>query len=213
LPRACEAAVHLMRIGLDLDNTLIDYAPALPVVAESLGLEGSTDRASLRATLRSTDDEAWQYLQSRLYTDGLEFAVPTEGSVMFLQEAVERGASVMIVSHKTATTPERFGGRPLHAPALAWLEHHGIAPALVRSEDVWFCATREEKIAAIRAASLDWFVDDLLEVLHHPLFPASTTGLWFAPHRDRDRTRGRAQGGPESVDFTELQRRVRIACP
>ena len=202
-----------MRIGLDLDNTLIDYSPALPVVAESLGLEGPTDRASLRATLRSTDDEGWQHLQSRLYTDGLEHAVPAEGSLLFLEEALKLGASVMIVSHKTATTPERFGGRPLHAPALDWLERHGVAPAMVRSEDVRFCATREEKVAVIRAAELDWFVDDLLEVLHHPLFPASTTGLWFAPDRDRDRAHGEPQGGPEPVDFAELRRRVRTACP
>jgi len=193
-----------VRIGLDLDNTLIDYGPAFPIVAASLGIDGPTDRISLRERLHEVDEDLWQLLQSRLYTGGLAHAVPSEGSLEFLRTAQQRGAHVVIISHKTANAQPRFGGEALHPPALQWLRDHDIVPKFVRDTNVRFCATRGEKLKAIRSERLDWFIDDLMEILENPLFPASTTGWWFAAHRDHNLE----SQTPESVDFTGLLMRL-----
>ena len=57
------------RIGLDLDNTVIDYAQAYPAVASVIGLPQSLDnRHSIRGILRKSDHEdlEWQRFQSIL---------------------------------------------------------------------------------------------------------------------------------------------------
>ena len=171
----------LRSIGLDLDNTLIDYAPAFPHIASLLGIPGPATRGRMRARLRGQDDEAWQQFQALLYTEGLEHAVPAQDSVAFLRAAFDAQVEVHIVSHKTVATPDRFGGHRLREPALAWLQRHGIVADLVAEERVHFCATREEKVDVICSMGFGWFVDDLLEVLDHPRFPPTTRGWWYRP--------------------------------
>ena len=76
------------RIGLDLDNTVIDYAPAYRAVAKEMGLpQQLVDRESIRESLRKSeeDDEEWQRFQALLYTDGLAYAKPAPGLLKFLQ--------------------------------------------------------------------------------------------------------------------------------
>ena len=214
----------LRSIGLDLDNTLIDYAPAFPHIAALLGISGPATRERLRVTLRGQDDEAWQEFQALLYTEGLEHALPAQDSVAFLQAAFDAQVEVSIVSHKTVATPARFGGRRLREPALAWLQRHGIVADLVIEERVRFCATRDEKVDVIRSAGFDWFVDDLLEVLDHPRFPLATRGWWYRPRpQDLDATadpqyeheRDAPSGRSAPADFADLLthlRSERAAC-
>jgi len=159
------------RIGLDLDNTIIDYTPAYRIIAEKIGLpQGITDRNSIRRTLRKSeyDDMEWQHFQSLLYTDGLAFAQPAAGLPDFLGLCKTLNIHVTIVSHKTSHTPVQFGDRDLRAPAIEWLVENGISPTFVRDEAIYFCNTREDKIRAIAGIDCQVFVDDLMEVLDHP---------------------------------------------
>jgi hypothetical protein len=162
------------RIGLDLDNTVIDYSPAYRTIAEKMGLpEGFVDRESIRPLLRASevDDIEWQRFQSLLYTDGLDFARPAAGLSDFLNLCASLNVCVFIVSHKTATTPMQFGARNLRTPALEWLLGQDIVPRFVQDADVFFCSTREEKVQKISALGCEVFVDDLIEVLEHPDLP------------------------------------------
>jgi len=162
------------RIGLDLDNTVIDYNPAYPVIAARIGLpQEFVDRESIRPLLRRSevDDMEWQRFQALLYTDGLAFARPAGGLSDFLKLCATLNVRVFIVSHKTATTPVQFGARDLREPAQAWLMNQGIVPGYVEEEDVYFCSTRVEKVRTIASLGCQAFVDDLIEVLEHPDLP------------------------------------------
>ena len=162
------------RIGLDLDNTVIDYSRAYRTIAEKMGLpEGFVDRESIRPLLRRSEDDdmEWQSFQSILYTDGLAFAQPAAGLHDFLNLCETLNVGVFIVSHKTSQTPVQFGARDLRAPALEWLLEHGIVPGYVQEEDVYFGSTRAEKVQTIATVGCDAFVDDLIEVLDHPDLP------------------------------------------
>ena len=155
------------RIGLDLDNTIIDYAPAFPVVAEWLGLGPDLrDRASVRRALRisESDDLQWQQFQAVLYTRGLKHAAIAPGLVRFLQACGDRAVDVVVVSHKTELTPAQFGGENLRESAANWLRDHDLVPTLVAADDIHFCSTRAAKVRAIDKLNLDVFVDDRNDV-------------------------------------------------
>ncbi len=162
------------RIGLDLDNTIIDYTPAYRVIAARIGLPRKfVDRESIRPLLRRSevDDMKWQRFQALLYTDGLAFAQPAAGLSDFLNLCAMLNVRVFIVSHKTATTPVQFGARDLRGPAQAWLMDRGIVPDHINLDDIYFCSTRVEKVQTIASLGCEAFVDDLIEVLEHPDLP------------------------------------------
>jgi hypothetical protein len=157
-------------IGLDLDNTVIDYTPAYRATAARIGLPPQfTDRKSIRLLLRRSevDDLEWQRFQALLYTDGLAYAEPAAGLRDVLNLCAELDVRVFIVSHKTATTPAQFGGHDLRGPAKAWLVDQGIAPDHINLNDIYFCSTRVEKVQKIASLGCQAFVDDLLELLEH----------------------------------------------
>jgi hypothetical protein len=161
-------------IGLDLDNTVIDYTPAYRATAARMGLPPEfTGRESIRPLLRRSevDDLEWQCFQALLYTEGLACAEPAAGLRDFLNLCAELPVRVFIVSHKTATTPTQFGGQDLRGPAKAWLVDQGIAPDHINFDDIYFCSTRAEKVRTIAALGCEAFVDDLIEVLEHPDLP------------------------------------------
>jgi hypothetical protein len=169
-------------IGLDLDNTVIDYTPAYRATAARLRLPPEfTDRESIRPLLRRSeiDDLEWQRFQALLYTDGLACAEPAAGLKDFLNLCAELYVRVFIVSHKTATTPTQFGGHDLRGPAKAWLVDRGIAPDHINLNDVYFCSTRLEKVRTIASLGCQAFVDDLLEVLEHPDLPMSIRRIHY----------------------------------
>ena len=192
------------RIGLDLDNTAIDYTPAYRVIAEKIGLpEGLFDRESIRPLLRRSgdDDMEWQRFQSLLYTDGLAFAQPAEGLLDFLNMCSTMNIRVFIVSHKTSQTPMEFGAMDLRAPALEWLLEHGVAPGFVRDEDVYFCRTRDEKVQTIAAIGCQIFVDDLIEVLDHPDLSADISRFLYSLDASPV---SEVQTGIQTANFTGL---------
>jgi hypothetical protein len=172
------------RIGLDLDNTVIDYTEAYPVIARNLGLPDSCrDRNQIRDLLRVSppNDFEWQEFQALLYTDGLDYAQPALGLEQFLGECSRRGVRVSIVSHKTPRTPDMFGAHDLHAPAMKWLVTHDVVPQFVTASDVYFCPTRAVKIQTINDVEAEVFVDDLSEVLTDPRLPSTLVRWHFVP--------------------------------
>jgi hypothetical protein len=186
--------VKARRIGLDLDNTVIDYTPAYPAIAKKMGLpEKCVDRESIRRFLRlsANDDLEWQEFQSNLYTEGLRVAQPAEGLDEFLSLCASLKVRVSIISHKTLQTPEQFGARNLRIPALQWLFRQGIVPGVVREKDVYFCNTRDDKVRTISASGCEVFVDDLFEVLTHPELRVDVARIHYSPDtkvQSNDRT-------------------------
>jgi len=178
IPRRLE----VRRLGLDLDNTLIDYTASCKFLAPNFGIdESSATRDLIRRHLRHPDnDEEWQRFQSLLYTDGLDSALPASGVVELIRGCTNRGVEVFIVSHKTKSGPERFGARNLRAPALQWLTNHNLVPSLIPKDHVFFTDSVDAKVESIANLRLDVFVDDLPEVLSHPKWPSSTLGLRFS---------------------------------
>ena len=170
-----------MKIGIDLDNTIVDYALAARAFSAKHGHKRVESLSDLRFQFKNSDNEYWQFIQSWIYTRGLGSAKPSPGSLAFMEKVKLGGSELFIVSHKTERTSGQFGDQSLRTPALFWLEEQNVIPMLVEAHNVFFCETQEEKVKKIASLNLDWFIDDLLEVLVHPKFPLSTSGFWYQP--------------------------------
>lgn len=161
-----------MKIGVDLDNTLIDYESAFLAAAEYLQIRlplSVRSKSQIREFVRSQQggEIVWQRLQGIAYgrcVPGHAKLYP--GVKRFLWRCRELGHSVVIVSHKTKYGHQDLEKVPLREVAFAFLVAHGI----MGDQDRFVCNvtyhnTYEEKISFIKKHDFDWFVDDLSEVI------------------------------------------------
>lgn len=165
------------RFGFDLDNTIIDYRISVEKYCLNAKIPKQETITSLRSYLRQIDpsDSKWQEAQSWIYIDGLKFAKLNKGIEDLCVYLLSKNISVFIVSHKTNKTQDRFGGRDLFSPVVNWIQYSNIKNFFNINENIYFMPTRDAKIQKIEQLDLNWFVDDLLEVLLDKNFPPHTT--------------------------------------
>ncbi len=175
-----------MRIGIDFDNTLVDYDALFHRVALERALvpaDAPASKLGVRDHLRQTGREAdWTELQGYVYGARMGEAPAYPGAIEFLAWASGAGIGLAIVSHRTLRP---FHGPPydLHEAARVWVRRFLTSGprALVDDFDVHFELSLKEKLARIAALDLDCFIDDLPEVLLAEEFPARTARLLFDP--------------------------------
>jgi len=166
-------------IGLDLDNTIVDYTESFARGAVAAGLDAVLDgKTALRDALRGRPDgeQRWRELQAYAYGPGMAYARPFPGVEAFFRHARARGVALQVISHKTRVAVAR-PGVDLRASAEAWLAAQPFASGV----PVRFAATREAKVAAIAASGVALFIDDLIEVFDDPGFPRDVARWLFAP--------------------------------
>ncbi len=188
-----------MRIGLDLDNTLVAYDQAFLAVGQEEGLlppdfAGGRSAVKARLLAERPDGHSWETLQGEVYGRRIDQAVLYQGAAEFLARCRVEAVPLAIVSHKTVLAHHDPHGTNLHEAALAWLCRQGFfgdAGFGLAPENVFFERTRDDKVRRIRTVGCNVFIDDLPEVLAHGELPASCRKILFgaAP--------GPAQGGIE----------------
>jgi hypothetical protein len=177
-----------MRIGIDFDNTLVDYDQVFAAEARGRDLIGADFKGSkrqLRDHIRNLPggEIAWQRLQGHVYGAGICAARMFEGADAFLTACRTRGIEVFVVSHKTQFGHGPSGGINLRTAALAWMTSQGFFSGSgfhIPPDHVFFESTRAEKLARIRAIDCGYFIDDLEEVFADRDFPAGVYPILFA---------------------------------
>lgn len=171
-----------MRIGIDLDNTLICYdalfwqlAREADAIAESTPVRKDAVRDALR---QSGQEPLWTALQGIAYGPRLRDATPFPGIGDALTSVRAQGWQLAIVSHKTRT-PYAGPAYDLHQAALYWL---AVQPWIAIVDDVYLEVTKADKLQRIATLRCDWFIDDLPELLTLPEFPAGVQRVLFDPH-------------------------------
>lgn len=175
-----------MRIGIDFDNTIVSYDALFHRVGRERQLIPPSlppTKLHVREYLKQQGQEAlWTEMQGYVYGARMAEAVAYPGAIEFLAWASARRIALSIVSHKTRHPflGERYD---LQAAARRWVDEalaSGPAP-LIDASDVYFELTKEDKIRRIASLELDYFIDDLPEILLADGFPAGTTRILFAP--------------------------------
>ena len=177
-----------MLIGLDLDNTIIDYDAAFSRLGQVMGLlpdgfQGPKQAARTLLWRLPEGDLLWQRLQAAVYGPGIGEAAPASGVRDFMTWCLGQGHDLAIVSHKTRFAAADPEGCDLRVCARDWLRQAGITGTLVAEAAVYFEDTRRAKLDRIGRLGCRYFVDDLEEVLLDPAFPHMTTAIHFAPTR------------------------------
>jgi len=177
-----------MKIGIDLDNTIINYEEVFPLFARSLGfldLQYSTSKVSIRKQLLEQEDGElrWRRLQGQVYGAGVQSARLYPGIYRFLWRCRARGIEVHVLSHKT-----RFGHGdseriPLRREAIRFLQENKLfskAPDSLIAK-VYFFDSQNDKVNAIKEARFSWFIDDLSQILTDSRIPSCTKPILFLP--------------------------------
>ena len=172
-------------IGLDFDNTLINYdrlfftcALESDLIPESL----SADKATIRNYLRRTGrEDEWTRLQGQVYGYRIMEAPAQTGMLDALLKLQQEGLKMCLVSHKTKV-PYLGGSHDLRLAARSWLEAKGFFDDQGlgwSSDQVHFESTKAEKVERIVSLGCSHFVDDLREILE--MLPGSISIVLFAP--------------------------------
>ena len=205
-----------LKIGIDFDNTIISYRQLFHELAAAQGWLPPVSNPSavltkeeVKAHLLKQDgnDLRWQSLQAKAYGPDILRAAPFDGFREFLKNAALQGHEISIVSQKSVTSHYDPSVR-LREWALRWLAEQKIDG--IAADKIYFEATREEKLARIRALKLDLFIDDLLEVLDHSDFPVATTSVWFTQESSGESLSRQltCANWPEVLRFTEVASQV-----
>lgn len=178
------------RLGVDFDNTVVEYDALLYREARQRGLipsEMTTCKREIRDWIRRAPegDREWQKLQALLYGVGIKDAAPASGVAEFFAACRRQAVEVFIVSHKTQYAALDERRIDLREAAVAWLQAHRLFEAdggVLSPDDVYFEPTRTDKIARIRRLGCTHFIDDLEETFLEPDFPSEVHKILYASH-------------------------------
>ena len=131
---------------------------------------------------RRPDGHLWESLQGLVYGRRIDAAMLFDGVTSFLETCRRSGDVVAIVSHKTERAHHDPHLTDLRAAAIRWMENNRFFAAAglgIGRGQVYFEATRDDKVRRIRMLECDVFIDDLAEVLGHADMPAACRKILF----------------------------------
>lgn len=175
-----------MRIGIDFDNTIVNYDRLFHKIAVAQGLIADTvpaNKLAVRDYLRRHQQEAkWTAMQGYVYGECMQEAECYPHVTQVLRSMKEAGYELMIISHKTKYP---FLGKPydLHVAARNFVvaslrDERG---ALFTDQQVYLETSKEAKLMRIATQQCDVFIDDLPEILLANDFPKKTQRYLFDP--------------------------------
>ena len=174
-----------MRIGIDFDNTIVDYEGAFHAAAMERGLVTADlpkTKNSVRDFLNSAGrKDDFTALQGYVYGTRINLAKVYPGFREFVATARASRHDVFIVSHKTRF-PLLGPKYDMHEAARVFLAGHMLsADDAVPGQNIFFEETKEQKISRAATLDLDVFIDDLPEILTMPGLPERCRRILFAP--------------------------------
>jgi len=173
-----------LKIGIDLDNTIIDYSNSLKKLLQEeykIELKNETIHKSLikKQIIENYSDREWTKAQGLLYSKYLDYANPYPGCLDALKKLSINGSELYIISHKTKY-PFIGGKTNLILLAKEWITKnlvHENGINLFEDANILFNKTINKKIESIISHDLDIFIDDLEVILK--LLPSSVNKIWF----------------------------------
>ncbi len=162
-----------MRIGIDLDNTIANYNCSILSLAIKFNYvpsdwKGNKLEIKNYLILKKNGQKNWNKLQGQIYGPYMKKAKVFDGFVNFLKRYLCKKNEIFIISHKTQYGHHDKYKTPLRIVAIDWLKENKIInynKKGILEENVFFLSTQKEKINKIESLNLDFFIDDLKDVL------------------------------------------------
>ena len=174
-----------MLIGIDLDNTIINYDKVFFSVAIKNKLVPkniSKNKISIKKYLfKKKLTKKWKVLQSEVYGKNISEAIPYKGILKVINELVEKKINFKIVSHKTKNP---YVGKKLnlHKISKKWLKEKitKLCTKKLKKIEIYFETSQAAKIKRIKKLGCTHFIDDLQNILEK--LPTNMTKILFLPN-------------------------------
>jgi len=181
-------------IGIDFDNTLIDYSDVMYNTAMQFRLIDSNtkkNKKNIRDKIRRlTDGEIeWQKVQAYVYGKAINQAHLINGVKEFFNFCKNGSIGLAIISHKTQFAAQDTESIDLREKALQWMENHHFFDTQglgLSKKQVYFESTREGKINRIRELGCAYFIDDLEETFFEESFPSNVIKILYDAYGEKD---------------------------
>ena len=185
-----------MIIGIDLDNTIINYDETFLKIAIKKKLilksEIITKELLKKQIIKKSNIEKWKEIQGIAYGKNIFQSRIMNFFLDFLILCKLRNFKIFIISHKT-----KYGHYDnetlLREKAYKFLLskkiiNSNISP--INKSHIFFCDTLEDKIVKIKQLKCDFFIDDLKKVLLHKSFPKFTKPIYLDRKSDNFNSKG-----------------------
>ncbi len=179
-------------IGIDFDNTLLNYDDVFWKTSQRLGFLSCGDgverhKRNIRDAIRQLPDgeEKWHQVQAYVYGKAIDEAVLIDGVQAFLQMCHRFSVLVYVISHKTRFTVYGAEKVDLLQAALNWMARKGFFEPNglgFTVDHVFFEATRQNKARRIKQLGCTHFIDELEEIFLEESFPQDTSRILYSPH-------------------------------
>ena len=158
-------------IGVDFDNTIIDYSHVfydLALAKKLIPLNIKRNKSSIKNYIVDNyGNDKWTSLQGEVYGKEIQRAKPYKGVKETFREVRKRGYVIKIVSHRTKF-PYLGKRYDLHKAAKQWIKKNDFLSDEnigITDKDIFFEAEMESKIKKINELKFKIFVDDLIHIL------------------------------------------------
>ena len=160
-----------MIIGIDFDNTIINYDEVFYQFAlKSNLINSSTPKQKVyikNKIIKNFSEKKWTQLQGKVYSKGIFMASIFDDCLNTMHKLDKNGHKIIIISHKTKypVLGEKFN---LHINTKIWIKKNILEKKNFKNfsiNDVHFNQTQNQKIKKILDKNCDIFIDDLEKVL------------------------------------------------
>lgn len=166
-----------LKIGIDLDNTIINYQNSFKkyLTDKKIYLKNINKNRIKIITNRSPNIKNWTQAQEEIYGRYIAFAKPFIYFKKFEHFAFKNKIQLFIISHKTKHS--QFSKKyNLHKQSNKWLEKN----ILKENYKIFYVKTINEKIKKISKVNPDYFIDDLIEIFENKFFPKNVKKIHFS---------------------------------
>ena len=169
-----------MKIGIDLDNTIVIYDDLIRAQADFLNVpKNLKSKNDIANYLRTNNLEyKWTEIQGLIYGSLMNKSKIAPNIYDVIIKLINYNVEIVIISHRTKYS-QHDGSYNLHESASSWLNENIFFKLKDVQIKVFFGETIDEKINIIREQKVDYFIDDLKQILIHKDFPISTKKILF----------------------------------
>ena len=172
-------------IGIDFDNTIVDYSNIFSEYAYHLGYVSTLNilsKENIKKIIFKLPEGKikWGILQAEVYSEGIVKAKIMDGFSSFIHMCRSNNIPVSIVSHKTIYNKYDTRRRNLRKSAMKWIlenEFYDQNNLGFKENQIYFEDTPMDKIKRIKKLKCTHFIDDLMSILLHPKFPSNVVKI------------------------------------
>tara|TARA_B110001450_G_scaffold252322_1_gene273914 strand:- start:9188 stop:9778 length:591 start_codon:yes stop_codon:yes gene_type:complete len=173
----------IKKIGIDLDNTLIDYSIPINFFSSKILKRNKTSKDKIKKYLiKNFGENKWTEAQEEIYGNLILKAKLFSFCRACLKFLNSEKFDIYIISHKTKKS-EFSLKYDLRKQARIWIKKN--LKGLIKEKNVYFCDTIEQKVRLINQNKFIYFIDDLPKILLHKKIEKKSFKILFSKKKNK----------------------------